>query len=229
MSWINWIPQKVIKSLYWAIAALLMAHLSALLLLPPDTAWTRLLDVNREKNIPTAFATLCLLICAVLLWQISQAKLSDRHFKQKPTTLSNRRFGVHWRSLSLLFFILAVDESTMLHERLNMFLDDRFSTRGIFYYDWVIPGCLLVLALLIAYGRFLAHLPMATRRRFLWAGALYLAGAIGMEMVSGYYIDRHGPEPDAVLALLNSLEETAEMLGAVGFIRALLIYREAVS
>jgi hypothetical protein len=240
MSEIKWMPRKVVSRLCGAIAALLLAHLSALLWLPPNTAWTRLLDVNREKNIPTAFATLCLLICAVLLWQVSQAKQSQAKQMAKPNYGSalarDRRFWAHWRSLSLLFFILAVDECTMLHERLNMFLDDQFQTRGIFYYDWVIPGSLFVLLVLLAYARFLAHLTRATRRRFLIAGSLYLVGAIGMEMASGYYIDiygidTHGIETyelgaDAVLTLLNSLEEAAEMLGTVCFIRALLIYRE---
>ncbi|MEL6815448.1 MAG: hypothetical protein AAFP03_11620, partial [Cyanobacteria bacterium J06598_3] len=63
-------------------------------------------------------------------------------------------------------------------------------------------------------------------RRFLGAGLLYLSGALGMEMVSGHYIYTHGLDGSTALALLNGIEEAAEMLGAVCFIRALLLYIE---
>ena len=213
-------PRRIVTVLCGAIAALLLANLYSHLFLPADSTWGRMLDVNREKNIATAFSVLLLFGCAALLRQIYIAKRGQPFFN-------------HWRGLSALFLLMAIDEGALLHERLNMFLDDHFHTRGIFYYDWVIPASLFVLVFVMTYARFITHLPAATRRRFLMAGTLYIAGAVGMEMVSGYYIDTHldthGIEQSATLALMNGIEEAAEMLGAVCFLRGLLLYVKRMS
>ena len=123
---------------------------------------------------------------------------------------------------------MAFDEWFLVHERVNMFLDDHFQTTGFFYYDWVIPGSLFVIAVGLAYSRFLQHLPRPTRRQFLLAGALYVGGALGMEMVSGFYIDSYGLDNRAVLAVLNGIEEAAEMFGLVAFLYALLVYQQSL-
>lgn len=207
--------------LLWAIAGLLIANVYAHFFLSAESSVAKLLDVNREKNIATAFSGLLLLGCGVLLGQVSALKQRQIEKGQKS---KKQAFLAHWRGLCGLFVLMAIDECFLIHERLNMFLDDHFYTKGIFYYDWVIPGSIFVLVFVMTYAQFIVHLPQATRWRFLGAGVLYVSGALGMEMVSGQYIYTHGLDGSITLALLNGIEETAEMLGAVCFIRALLLY-----
>ena len=55
------------------------------------------------------------------------------------------------------------------------------------------------------------------------AGAIYLSGAIGMEMLSGAYCSLHG-QNNMTYSLYVLLEEFLEMAGIVTFISALLGY-----
>ena len=54
------------------------------------------------------------------------------------------------------------------------------------------------------------------------AGAVYVGGAIGMEMIGGFYQDVYGY--DLTYVLLQTIEEVGEMLGIVIFIYALCYY-----
>lgn len=209
------------------VIGLIVANIIGYFALSADSPWARLLDVNREKNFATAFSVLLLIGCALLLWQIStlrSGQLKDGRLRDRNSFVSH--FVSHWRSLSLLFAGMAADEGLQLHEQVNKYLDDRFYTTGFFYYDWVIPGSLFVLAVGLVYARFLLHLTPVVRDRFLFSGILYISGALGMEMVSGYYIYHHGLANRAALALLNGVEESAEMFGLVAFIYALMDYSQ---
>ena len=209
---------NIVKGCCWAIAGLLLAHGWGFFFLDTDTIPGKLLDINREKNFATAFSTLLLLSCAGLLWQIYRTRREGSAEKHR------QRFLAHWRLLALIFGAMAMDESIAFHERLGSLLRSYVETQGVLFYSWVIPGIAFVTAFAIGYARFIAALPFATRCSFLLAGCLYVSGAIGMEMVSGYYVNNYGVDNRAVIAALNGLEETAEMLGAAAFIRALLIY-----
>jgi hypothetical protein len=59
---------------------------------------------------------------------------------------------------------------------------------------------------------------------FIAAGSLYLAGALGIESVGGWYFSRNGETEDLRYSLLVAAEEFAEMSGIILFIYALLDY-----
>jgi hypothetical protein len=98
--------------------------------------------------------------------------------------------------------------------------------RGFLYFAWVIPGILVVALLSIAYLRFLGHLPLLTRLRLILSGSIYVAGALGMELVGGYVADYH-PNQSVMRGALSTIEEFLEMSGIVLLIYTLLIYRIA--
>jgi len=133
------------------------------------------------------------------------------------------RYALHWRVLSIIFLYLSVDEAASIHELAIGPLRSALNTSGIFYFAWVIPAAALVLLFVLAYLRFLAHLPGKTRRLFLLAGIIYVSGALGMELVGGYQTDFYGRE-NMVYALIANTEEFFEMMGVVVFIYALLSY-----
>ena len=80
-----------------------------------------------------------------------------------------------------------------------------------------------VLILGLLFLKFLLRLPPLTRWSFLGAGAVYLGGAIGIEMIGGRYAESHGDE-NLTYQLLTHLEESMEMAGMIVFIHALLRY-----
>jgi hypothetical protein len=86
-----------------------------------------------------------------------------------------------------------------------------------------VPYGLAVLALLLGSLRFLMHLPATTRRLFLLAGAIYVGGALGMELVEAAFNAR-GVSSGFIPLLGVAIEETMEMLGVTMFIYALLTY-----
>jgi hypothetical protein len=69
-------------------------------------------------------------------------------------------------------------------------------------------------------------LPKSTRREFLTAGALFVGGAVGLELLAGRYSEIHGVD-NFIYSLHVTLEEGLEMLGVWVFIRALVRYIHA--
>src|SRR5690606_9323065 len=96
-----------------------------------------------------------------------------------------------------VFLYLSVDEGAALHDRVQLPLREALGATGIWYHTWVVLGVAVVAILGASYIRFLAALPVRTRWGFLVAGALYVGGALGMEMVSGQYATQMGSEWDA--------------------------------
>jgi hypothetical protein len=118
--------------------------------------------------------------------------------------------------LAGLFFYLSLDEAIEIHEHLGGF----FGTGGVLYFDWVIPAGAAVLVLGAVYLPFLRRLPARTRARFLLAGALYVGGALLVELPLGWWTERAGDD-NPVYAAIDLVEETLELAGASVFVLAL--------
>jgi hypothetical protein len=125
--------------------------------------------------------------------------------------------------LSAFFFLLSLDEAAGIHAMLNPPLGRRFNATGIFYFVWVVPGAVMVLCMGLAYWRFLCHLPTNSARRLRLAAGLFVAGALGVEMVGGWLSYHHGEE-NLLYNLAATVEESLEMAGAALFIHGLLTY-----
>ena len=169
-------------------------------------------NIDKEQNIPTLYSWSALLFCAMLLAAIAQAKkaVRDRHVN-------------YWRVLAVIFAYLSIDEALSLHEKFIEPLRTSLNTGGVLYYAWVIPGAIFAIAVFLGFLKFINALPTKTKRLFLTAGAVFVGGALGMELVSGAYADLYTTE-NFVTAILTSIEEFMEMIGIVIFIYALLSY-----
>lgn len=172
--------------------------------------FVRLFDLIGEANVPAWYSSVTLLLCAVLLASIATAKRR-----------AGARFARHWTGLAAIFLVLSIDEAATIHETIGILLREARPTRGVFFFAWVIPGLAFVVAVGLAYFNFLVSLPSPTRRLFVIAAALYVGGALGGEMVEGYFYDYHGP---ATLLRIGTyhVEEALEMAGVLVFIRALI-------
>ncbi|MEG4629982.1 hypothetical protein QUB56_10240 [Microcoleus sp. AR_TQ3_B6] len=182
----------------------------------PDARFAKRLvavfNLNEEMNIPTFYSCLALLFSAILLGTIAYAKnLDSSPYKQ------------HWKILSFIFLYLSLDEVCQLHERLTEPMRSLVNGTGFLFYTWVVPVGFIVVIFLLSYTKFLFHLPVSTRKLFVAACAIYIAGSIGAEVVGGYLASTTGSNP-LLYAIAATLEESLEMLGIVVFIHALISY-----
>ena len=199
----------------------------------------RIFDVGEERSIPTWFESIQFLLCSILLAVIAVAK------KQR-----NDRYSLHWSVLSVILLLLSLDEVASIHEAIGAQSERLLHTTtgltpgGAISFFWVVPGAVFVIIVLLAYLRFLAHLPRTTRRLFLFAGALFVLGALGLEMLSAQVVSSSGgianwieassggivgresasAIPTILKGLQTSVEEMFEMLGLTAFVYALLAY-----
>jgi hypothetical protein len=172
----------------------------------PETV-VALLSLSYEANVPTWYSSVLLLGCAFLL--ALNAADATRH----------RR---HWVVLAAVFAYMSLDEVATLHEQLNEVFD---LGDGVLRYGWILPAAALVLALGVAYLPFLKALDAVSRRRFLVAGAVYVGGALLMELPLGWWASRYGEESLGYV-LIDVVEETLELAGASLFLLALQLRLE---
>ena len=168
--------------------------------------------LDAEQNVPTWFSTVILLLASALLALVA--------------TLKKRRadpFSLHWAGLSLIFLYLSVDELIGAHEMTGARVERVATTSGAFYYASTVFTLTMVLIVGFAFLRFLLNLPRSTGKLFVAAGALYVGGALGMEMIGGLVDQTYGTA-GALYLLSTTLEETLEMTGVVLFIYAVLRY-----
>ncbi|MCP4748545.1 MAG: hypothetical protein GY874_20785 [Desulfobacteraceae bacterium] len=168
--------------------------------------------LDLESNIPAWFSSFILFLASLLLFLITVAKYKK-----------NDSYRHHWKILAILFFYLSIDEVAMLHEYPIEPLRKAFNMGGFFYYSWIIPAIIILIVLGIIFWKFLCHLPVRTKVWFIIAGAVYVGGAIGIEMISGYHADIYG-EQNMLYAMIITCEEVMEMIGVTLFINALREY-----
>jgi hypothetical protein len=209
--------RKVMLALYLTIGALLVLHVTEnyLRLVRGHRQLLGLVgsfDMNWENNIPTFFSVSLLLACAALLFAVAAI---PEHAAR------NRKY---WRWLSLVFLLLALDEMASLHELWTDWIHWIVPMGGPFYFAWVIPAGLGVVVVGLLYLRFVLRLPVRTRWLTIASGALYVGGAMGMEMVGGSYLWANDEDSNFTYALIVAAEETIEMCGSSLYVYTLLDY-----
>ena len=168
-------------------------------------------SLSAERTPPAFFSFLLLLICSIWLGVIAlqEHQIGSRWYR-------------HWAFLALMFLLMSYDEAAELHEKLIEPVRELLGVDGFFYYAWVIPGIVVAAIIFVAYLPFLLHLPRVFAGLFLLSGAIYVGGAIGLEMIGGKYLDEYGR--DLIYRLTATLEEAFEMFGAWLFIYSLMKY-----
>ena len=205
-------PKKIAQILGAAMVVLIILHVIACL---PMLFMGRIyplgfFSLDGEHNLPTMFSVALLWFSALLLGCITWAE--DK----------GRLNTLYWLGLTITFFIMGLDESTMLHERCTEIIRGIMDTSGLFHYAWVVPYLVFVLLFMLCYSRFFFKLPSGMRKKIALAVVLYISGALGLEMLGGAWVQPHGK--DAVFYLLVTLEEVLEISGSIAFIYAFSSY-----
>ena len=131
---------------------------------------------------------------------------------------------MHWCLLAVAFLYISLDEAVTIHEDLSRLFD----FGGVFYFGWVLPAAVVVVLMGIFYVPFLLHLSERTRWQFVLSGAIYVGGALGVELLLGYWTDSHGTK-NLGYGLIDLVEESMEILGLSLFFLALLEFLSAES
>jgi hypothetical protein len=114
--------------------------------------------------------------------------------------------------------VLSLDELAGLHERLQGLGVHLTAGRGP-HFAWVVPGAALAAVGTVGVLLGARALERRARRRPAAGLALFLTGALGLELLSGVVLTGSS---HAAYLLVTSAEELSEMLGTVLVLRAVL-------
>lgn len=198
------------KALFAALAAVAGAGLAVEVLQPLVGLKNRsgvvpLLSLSYEQNVPTWYTSSLLFACSLTLAVIAAGARRAGGFVK------------HWWGLSAAFLYISLDEVVEIHEAASSWMD----LGGVLYFSWVVPAAVVVALFALAYLRFLAHLPRETRNRFVLSGAVYVTGALVLELPLGYWTEQAGSD-NLVYGLIDFVEESMEMLGVNLFLLSLV-------
>lgn len=171
-----------------------------------------LVSLDREQNLPALFSTFLLVSAAALFVFIAMVERASgsRDFRQ-------------WQILAVGFVLMALDEYLALHERLIEPVRRLLGggNMGILYFSWVVPALVLIAVLGVYFLPFLRRLPRRTMIALMISAAIYLGGAVGVELFEGWWREGHAYRTIG-FHLLVTLEEGMEMAGVITLIHALL-------
>jgi enamine deaminase RidA (YjgF/YER057c/UK114 family) len=171
-----------------------------------ETRW--IIEVNSEKSAYTWASASVIFVNAAILYVIA---------------LLGRSMAWGWLCLAVIFLLLSMDEALSFHERMSAVVDRHVSTGGIFHFSWVIPALVFCLVVGLAYIPFLLALPRRTMLLMAGSGAIFVSGAVGMEMVGSGFAETSGTYTMTYQMLAN-LEEALEGAGMLLFLYTLVDY-----
>jgi len=209
--------QKIVVSLLWTVLVLSAVHIGVLIAYfaignPDKFDFVRLVDFDYEANIPTLFSSLILIGAAGLFFILATLSRTESPRDHK-----------FWIGLALVFLFLGVDEGAKIHEKVGDWIEQFVSAEGYIYYPWVLPYVTTFLILVATYFRFYLRLPRSTRIGMLISAAMFLLGAVILDMLGGNEADKNGTST-IYYSVLYTIEEILEMTGVIVLIRTLLLY-----
>lgn len=172
-------------------------------------------DVDREVNVPTWFTAGLWLVLGLTVFLVM---------------LHTRRYRIGWSIFAMVAFVASLDEYVRLHERLER-LGKRMAAflqvDGFLHWSWVIPGLIIVIAVVAALIPLVMRLPHSVRNGILLAGFLFVLGAVGFETLGG--LSRKHDMP-IMYIVTQHIEEWLEMVGvalAVSSVLGMIEFRRA--
>lgn len=174
----------------------------------------RLFNLGAEGNLPAYLSALNLLVAGLLLLIITAAKPKGQR--------------AAWAVLGAGFIFMSVDEAAQIHEPIiGRSFESHFGRfdSPFFHYGWVVVALVGVLVVGVCYLRFLWRLPRPYGRLFIASAALFVGGAVGMELVEGWMASgAAGPVSRNWFPWRMLAEEVGEAAGVALFVYSLLRY-----
>jgi hypothetical protein len=163
-------------------------------------------NMDWEGNIPTLFSALDMLLSATLLFAAYKMEKNCRG-----------PWHVHYLVLAIVFLLLACDEVLGLHEKIGHTIAGDHHRESPFALGAIFLAVVLIPPLVVFCWRWLLALPRWIALVMILSGAIYLAGAVGMEKVSIHYAEVQGAKASMTYQMLAQIEEMLEMIGIAIF------------
>jgi hypothetical protein len=174
----------------------------------------RRFNMDAEVSVSTWYEQILFLVVAQAF-----AYIAYQAYKKK------RLFKRHWAFLAGLCVYLSMDEGSELHELLIAPVQHTLGiSEGLLFFAWIIPVGIALIVLGLTFSKFFFHLPKRTQALFLTGVIVFIAGAIGVETVSGAYWESQNFVIDFNYRLLNAAEEGLEIFGLTIAFYGLLDY-----
>jgi peptidoglycan/LPS O-acetylase OafA/YrhL len=212
-------PERLVRLLVGMLAFVFVMHSVTMIVAhvfdePYGRGFVPLFHVDYEDNAPTFIAFLLLLCCSAVSLACSGLEVH------------RKRHRWAWASVSLLFLLVAFDEAFCVHERVNDYLNIHFADEGLPLFAWTLPygaAALFVGGLLLPW---FVELDRPLQRALFASGAIFLTGAIGMELLGSNHYDDLPPDREIFRTLTGDLyatiEEALEFLGAACFLQVMV-------
>lgn len=210
---------------------LLTSHIAALVLWfgfghDSSLGFVPFFNFDEEGNAPAWYSSFLLLLGALV------SLFAALHSRAK-----QRELVKYWLFLAIVFLFLSFDETAQVHELLSAAQTYvlHASISGVSSFNWTMTYAGIVLVLGLAYLNFLGKLPRRVAVLLAASGALYVAGALGMEVVAAAiahaYRAIHPGSGNAFMMtpqyiLEVTIEETMEFLAEILFVYTVLGYLE---
>lgn len=216
------VPARAAASLFGALIVLLIAHgLGLFFAFGLGRSYVHgfvpLVDFGRESNLPTFYSTSLFLLNALLFALVASSA----------RWLSKERNG--WLLLAAVFAFLGLDEFAMIHEKFIDPVRELLGSGGYLYFAWVIPYAAAAAVLALFTVPLIWSLGWRFRLLFGLAAGIFLAGAVGMEMLGGRYFEAVEGNIDLRYRLFQTAEESLEFSGLIILVYTLLELRGALS
>jgi hypothetical protein len=181
-------------------------------LLPAETLsflkYLRHFSFNEEHSLPTWYSAILLYTAALLSWEAAAA---------------DRSLSSYWKGLAATFVLLSIDEDVSFHEAFITLLSFLRAYSDYLYFSWVALGAVFVLVFLMIYLPFLRRLPRPTAGRIFLAGAVYVTGALILEVIDGKILLLYG-ENSLPYIIGYLFEDLLEMTGILIYLHAVLAH-----
>lgn len=174
----------------------------------------RLFDMDSEKNMPTAFVVLLLVMLSIFLFRAARQKKIMRRAMNEVALLV---------LLGCAALAVGIDEWFELHELLIEPVRSLFPGGVFFKHAWVIPALSLVLAVVFLSRRMWRRFPKETIQWGVIGLTVYLFGAGVMELVGGMYLAQY--DSIVVYKFITLAEELLEIFGIIIVINTIARYR----
>lgn len=209
-------PRRLMQPAIVLTALLFVGHVITVLLehvVGTDDLFAigRFLHFDHEGNAPTFWSTLLLLLIAGLLVLVNRVR-----------GLPRRWHRLYQYALCVIVLLMAADEMFQLHERVIDDVRGWFGGVRALYFGWVVPYAGVALAIVAASWSWWRALLPRVQWRLAIDVACYVLGALGFELLGGWYFGGDPTRIDIIYAVFFTIEETLEMVGLLCVISGLL-------
>lgn len=169
--------------------------------LDANNAGMRFLNLDSDQSLISFYSGALILIASITTLGVGLCHRRTRS-AQAP----------YWLMLAAVLLYMSMDETISFHEAVGDVLWRRGVVPDFLYFaNWLVFGIPVAIVVGLLFLRFLRMIERPLAARFILAGAIFLGGAIGMEVIANLlYMEQ---APTALYLLETVVEEGSELIG----------------